>query len=435
MRLRVFFCLKQGEYTNMNKEIKIADYPCGSGKTTRMIENFKEDRKYLVILPMLTEVTRVVEGSKDIEFVQPHANDNEQGTKTSSLEAQLLLGNNIATTHEMYERLVPMVKAGLLDDYDIIIDEVPKVVEMVTSKSKTSIQEFYLDTGYMDVDATTGLVRPTMKWWQNRDDVSDTLSPKILNFAETGCLYLQEGKMFIWALPQSILTAGRSVTVMTYKSEGSMLLAYLRKLELSYEVSNDNELEEDFRAKAAALITIEGIPALSKTNFSYTAQVKGMASSSYANKIARSLKNLKERKLVGVDINNILLTSMKDAWIKAANDNNRDTEDEDETPKKNIKPGVFAKDSRMKDVNWIANTTRGTNDYMHCSHLIYLYDQNINFIVAWWLGDSSKAFNDAYALTELIQWVWRSRVRRGEPITLYLPTLRMRKLFEEWLYD
>jgi len=419
----------------MNKVIKIEDYPCGSGKTTRMIENFKEDRKYLVILPLLSEVDRVIEASKSIEFVQPDENDNAQGTKTSSLESQLLLGNNIATTHSMYEKLVPLIRDGLLDDYDIIIDEVPEVVKMVTSKSKTSIQEFYLDTGYMDVDATTGLVRPTMKWWHHRDDVSDTLSPKILNFAETGCLYLQEGKMFIWALPQSILNAGRSVTVMTYKSEGSMLLAYLRKLGLPFEVSNDNQLEENFRARAAELITIEGIPALSKTNFSYTAQVKGMSSPSYATKIARSLKNLRERKLVGVDINNILLTSKKDAWNKAANDNNPNTADEDETPKKNSKPGVFTKGSRMKDVNWVANTTRGTNDYMHCSHLIYLYDQNINFIVARWLGDSSQAFKDAYALTELIQWVWRSRVRRGEPITLYLPSLRMRKLFEAWLND
>ena len=346
----------------MNKVIKIEDYPCGSGKTTRMIENFKEDRKYLVILPLLSEVDRVIEASKSIEFVQPDENDNAQGTKTSSLESQLLLGNNIATTHSMYEKLVPLIRDGLLDDNDIIIDEVPEVVKMVTSKSKTSIQEFYLDTGYMDVDATTGQVRPTMKWWHHRDDVLDTLSPKILNFAETGCLYLQEGKMFIWALPQSILNAGRSVTVMTYKSEGSMLLAYLRKLGLPFEVSNDNQLEENFRARAAELITIEGIPALSKTNFSYTAQVKGMSSPSYATKIARSLKNLRERKLVGVDINNILLTSKKDAWNKAANDNNPNTADEDETPKKNSKPSVFAKGSRMKDVNWVANTTRGTND-------------------------------------------------------------------------
>ena len=117
----------------MNKEIKIADYPCGSGKTTRMIENFKEDRKYLVILPLLSEVDRVIEASKGNKFVQPDENDNTQRTKTSSLESQLLLGNNIATTHEMYEKLVPMVRDGLLDDYDIIIDEVPKVVEMVTS--------------------------------------------------------------------------------------------------------------------------------------------------------------------------------------------------------------------------------------------------------------------------------------------------------------
>ena len=177
----------------MNKVIKIIDYPCGSGKTTRMIEGFRPENKYLVILPSLSEVDRVIEGSRDIEFVQPHANDNDQGTKTSSLEAQLLLGSNIATTHKMYERLVPMVKAGLLDDYDIIIDEVPDVVKSVTSKSRTSIQEFYVNAGYMDVDVGTGLVRPTSKWRQNQEQVSDTLSPKILKYAESGCLYLQDG--------------------------------------------------------------------------------------------------------------------------------------------------------------------------------------------------------------------------------------------------
>ena len=63
------------------------------------------------------------------------------------------------TTHEIHERLVPMVKVGLLDDYDIIVDEVPDVVKSVTSRSRTSIREFYFDAGYMDVDAGTGLVR------------------------------------------------------------------------------------------------------------------------------------------------------------------------------------------------------------------------------------------------------------------------------------
>jgi len=68
----------------MQSIINIKDQPCGSGKTTSMIEGFQQDRKYLVIVPELTEVDRVIEGSKFVPFQQPHANDNEAGTKTKS---------------------------------------------------------------------------------------------------------------------------------------------------------------------------------------------------------------------------------------------------------------------------------------------------------------------------------------------------------------
>ena len=63
----------------MKKAINIYDYPCGSGKTTRMIQSFEVDRKYLVILPLLTEVDRVISQSKKVVFAQPHANDSEGG--------------------------------------------------------------------------------------------------------------------------------------------------------------------------------------------------------------------------------------------------------------------------------------------------------------------------------------------------------------------
>ena len=54
--------------------IKIIDKPCGSGKTTAMINNFNNQDKYLVIVPLLSEVDRIVEGSKEVVFVQPQAN-------------------------------------------------------------------------------------------------------------------------------------------------------------------------------------------------------------------------------------------------------------------------------------------------------------------------------------------------------------------------
>ena len=410
------FCVKE---THMQSSIAIRDYPCGSGKTTSMIEGFQSDRKYLVIVPLLSEVERVVQGAKSFHFQQPHANDNEAGTKTESLKAMVLQGHNIAATHSLHERLVPIARDGLFGDYDIIIDEVPEVVRSVTSKSKTSIEEFYLNRGFMSVDPLTGQVTPTQKWWSLRDDVDDTLSTKILGYANTGCLYLLGGRLFVWAMPRELLTAGRSTTIMTYKSEGSVLSAYLKKLGVPFEVANDNRMEASFKAKARELITIKDIPAVSRLSLSYSGQVAGVSNASYSSTVATALKNLRGRQLKDVPAENILITCAKAAWYKKGRED---------------VAGPFAKGSKLfQGATWVGNTTRGTNDHAHASHLIYLYDQHMNPVVGQWLGQTSQSFKDAYALTELIQWVWRSRVRNGKPITLYIPSPRMRMLFEEWL--
>ena len=44
----------------------------------------------------------------------------------------------------------------------------------------------------------------------------------------------------------------------------------------------------------------------------------------------------------------------------------------------------------------------------------------------------SEIDQDRYAISVLIQFVFRSAVRKGEPIKLYLPSLRMRELLERW---
>ena len=405
----------------MQSTVNIRDYPCGSGKTTSMIEWFCSDRKYLVIVPLLTEVDRVIECSKSTPFQQPHANDNNALTKTKSLENMVLRGQNIVATHSLFERLVPLARQGLLSDYDIIIDEVPEVVRSVSSKSKVSIEEFYLNTGYMTVDTKTGLVSPTGKWWSMRNDVDDTLSTTILNYANTGCLYLLEGHLFIWAMPKELLTAGRTTTILTYKSEGSVLSSYLKKLEVPVEVANDNRLEEAFRKKAAELITIKDIAALSRLSLSHSGQLDSMSNSNDCRTIVNALKNLRGRQLKDVPAENILITCAKDGWYKKGNVN---------------VAGPFASGSKLfQRANWVPKITRGTNNYAHCSHLIYLYDQYMNPLVIRWLEEDKGAFEDEYALTELIQWVWRSGVRNGQPITLYLPSPRMRQLMEEWLSD
>jgi hypothetical protein len=60
-------------------------------------------------------------------------------------------------------------------------------------------------------------------------------------------------------------------------------------------------------------------------------------------------------------------------------------------------------------------------------------------------GDVRNYFNerdiptseDLFAVSTLVQWLWRSRIRKEprEAITIYLPSERMRGLFLEWLWS
>jgi hypothetical protein len=102
---------------------------------------------------------------------------------------------------------------------------------------------------------------------------------------------------------------------------------------------------------------------------------------------------------------------------------------------KTPKQGTFAEGSKLfQDVTWIPNTTRGTNEYAHASHLIYLYDQYPNPAYLSFLGRAGdRELQERYALAELIQVIYRTRVRTGEKVVVYIPSPRMRRLLEEYL--
>ena len=42
---------------------------------------------------------------------------------------------------------------------------------------------------------------------------------------------------------------------------------------------------------------------------------------------------------------------------------------------------------------------------------------------------------DGFALSEMIQFIWRSAIRDGKEITLYVPSSRMRNLLLDWLEE
>lgn len=401
-----------------NKIIMIKDYPCGSGKTSKMIEGLSYDKKYLIVVPLLSEVERVISLSH-VSFHQPNGDeDNQHRTKYEGLETLLLEGKNIVTTHQLYSAIVSLAREGLLSDYHIIIDEVPNVCVSIRNKHKRSLKEFYIGNGYIEVDET-GKVFATEKWDRDHEAVSDTLDEKLYHFSKSGFLYLLDETLFIWVLPTELLTLSHSMTILTFMSQGSLLLPFLEKFGIGMEIEQSIRQEEQFRRQAKDLITVMTLPSLERFNFTHTGQTKSEGKRATEKQVASALKALRYGELKDVDLKDVIITCTKSQWQKGNDDRPLST--------------GFSKGARFFEANWIPNTTRGTNDYAHCSHLVYLYDQYINPYVGRWLGTTNRQMSDAYALTELIQWVWRSRIRRVEPITLYIPSPRMRGLLEDWL--
>jgi hypothetical protein len=383
-----------------------------------MLKSFVPGRRYLVVVPTLDEVERVINDAS-VLFVEP-SDQGEHKTKSADLESLLRQGLNIVTTHKLYMDVAVFARQGLLEGYDIIVDEVLDVCAQVDGVSPKSFQEFYVGRGYAEVEPD-GRVRSTPKWDAEVDAVSDTLHVKLYRLANAGVLYYLDNTFFIWALPKELLTAGRSFTVCTYMAEGSMFLRYLEKLGIPYVHEFDAEADRQFREQARRLIQVEDIPKLSNEKLSFSAQKHNAG---LAKKVSSALHGLHRGPLKRVSRENLLITCSKQKWFHKGEDDPAER-----------RAGPFASGSKMfKGATWIPNTTRGTNKYANATHAIYLYDQNMNPYIARYLGVSGdRDAHDWYAVAELIQWVYRTRVRRGEPVVLYLPSKRMRGLFQRWL--
>ena len=85
-------------------------------------------------------------------------------------------------------------------------------------------------------------------------------------------------------------------------------------------------------------------------------------------------------------------------------------------------------------VTFLDLSARATNSYRQKTAIAYLINRYPNiFYVAFFNKRGDTINKDLYALGDLIQWIWRSAVRDGKPIKLYLPSERMRIIFNDFL--
>lgn len=84
--------------------------------------------------------------------------------------------------------------------------------------------------------------------------------------------------------------------------------------------------------------------------------------------------------------------------------------------------------------SFVSMTSRATNKYKDKTYLAYLVNRYLNPIERKFFEQYGvKMDEDTWALSELVQWIWRSGIRDGKKISIYIPNKRMRDFLKEFL--
>lgn len=94
---------------------------------------------------------------------------------------------------------------------------------------------------------------------------------------------------------------------------------------------------------------------------------------------------------------------------------------------------VDAKTGRFRN-NFLQTNARATNKYRGCTDIAYMVNRFADPNIMKFFHTHNIAVDaDAYAQSEMLQWIWRSAIRDGKPINLYIPSRRMRELLIDWI--
>jgi hypothetical protein len=80
--------------------------------------------------------------------------------------------------------------------------------------------------------------------------------------------------------------------------------------------------------------------------------------------------------------------------------------------------------------------SRATNEYRDRTSVAYPVNRYLNpFVKNFFTTNNIEVDEDGYALSEMLQFIWRSAIRQGKEIWVYIPSVRMRNLLKKWIEE
>jgi len=399
--------------------IRIIDAPCGKGKTSWAIQYMNDvvnkDKKFIFITPFLDEVDRIKSGCKDRSFKAPVR--LSQGSKSASLKRLLTSGENIVSTHNLFSRIdADTIRLIQMGGYTLILDEVMDVVRQ-EHIDKHDI-EMLISQDLISVD-DNGTVCAT----ENSKGYSGRFDDIILDARMNRLIYV-DNTLMLWQFPVDIFNAFDEVYNLTYMFDGQIQKYYYdfnnvqyryHSVELTdgrYKLTGYDPVNGDieFRRIVKEYLRIYNGPLnlIGKGKYDLSVSYHNKASAPILKKIQNNTYNFFRNVSKGNKSKDNMWTCFKGQQDK-------------------LKGNGYAK-------GFVEFNARATNQYRHKTTLAYLVNRFPRTAInRYFQTKDIKIDADQYALSELIQWVWRSQIRNGKSINLYIPSSRMRGLLHDWI--
>lgn len=406
------------------KGITVIDSIMGSGKTTWAINYMKSgsnnlNKSFIYITPYLTETDRITEALPDMDFRRPYST-NSKGSKLEGIKTLFRNRENIATTHKLFQMFdLEILELLKKNNYVLILDEVIEVVEKFDFSEED--EKILIDAGVLAVENN---------WlhWKKPDYNGKTLR-HLQEKCQFNNIYKYDKDFYLWTFPRVLFEVFSEAYLLTYLFDGSYQKYYFDLMSLQYEKKsikdgvlteyNPNQVTEEIRN----LLKIHydeklnavgaGYYTLSKTDIQGKSKKTNKDNPNYSKEVKKKLKDNAYN-----FFRNIADTKSEENMWTCHSD--------------------FKKDLRGKGYTkgWVAFNCRATNMYSNKKSLAYLMNRfELPHIKNFFAKNGIETNSDIIALSELVQWIFRSAIRNKQEINVYIPNERMRELLELWLHN
>lgn len=432
----------------------------GSCKSRTMIEEINqrtdEDRynnPLLVIVPLTSEVERFMENCPLECFKEPTSSyDNITGkmiNKRTSFMDLVSNGVSIVTTHALFSLFTQEIEFEIeKNKYSIVIDE--EVVTIIPVNISVDMYNLlFEDSKYGVIDPKSGKVSwigPTHEDFGVSKDLIELrellMSNRVISF---DC---NTRMMFVIETPPSFFRISDSYTILTYMFDCSDLYSYFKIYGIEFEiVYQDKKIEKATKEKIRELITFIEPPKVilelsnkRKTNFSSSFWDSSKANPEFLSALRNTLGKSLNR--CGAKRDKLVYACKKSLSTQAENKiqgkhltprGYKGFEIIKKTPEGTIKEYVS---------NWIPYNSKATNKYSDRNFIVYMHNVYRNVLVSKYIDTKfdpegqivrSSESNDRYALSVMLQCIWRTAIRNDDPISVMIFSDRMKNLFIDWL--